>query len=90
MQTVSVNEFRDHLKHYADTATLNHEPIKVARRNGEDFVIVGLQDWQQEQETLYVLQNQSLMQQVAESMQTFRKGQGKRMKKAQQDEIDRI
>ena len=44
--------------------------------NGEDFVVVSAEDWSREQETLYVLQNQSLMQQIAESQVTHQAGKG--------------
>jgi antitoxin YefM len=71
MQSISVNQFRDHLKTYIDRSISNHEPVKVTRRGGEDFVVMSYADWQQEQETLYVLQNQSLMQQIAQSIATF-------------------
>lgn len=71
MQSISVNQFRDHLKTYIDQSISSHEPVKVTRRGGEDFVVMSYSDWQQEQETLYVLQNQSLMQQIAQSIGTF-------------------
>ena len=42
-------------------------PLKVTRRNGNDFVAIGAEDWERDQETLYVLQNSSLMKQISES-----------------------
>ncbi len=90
METVSVNQFRDQLKQYVEAVTHNHEPLMVSRRNGEDFVVISAADWIQEQETLYVLQNQTLMTQIALSVKTFNTHQGKPLNKAQQDEIDRI
>ena len=53
-----------------------HQPLKVTRRNGEDFVVVSAEDWEREQETLYILQNDSLMQQIADSMATHSQNQG--------------
>lgn len=90
METVSVNQFRDHLKQYVEAVTHNHDPLIVTRRNGENFVVISESDWRAEQETLYVLQNQSLMAQMTASLKTFNKKKGKRLTKAQQDEIDRI
>ncbi|MEL6495741.1 MAG: type II toxin-antitoxin system Phd/YefM family antitoxin [Cyanobacteria bacterium J06623_7] len=76
MDSISVNQFRDKLKHCVETVIQQHQPLKVTRRNGEDFVVISLEDWERERETLYVLQNQSLMQQIAESQAThqFKKG----------------
>lgn len=90
MQSVSVNQFRDQLKQYADEAIVNHDPLMVTRRNGGDFVVLGAADWFAEQETLYVLQNTSLREQIAASTQTHKNGQGKSMTQEQQNEIDRI
>ena len=70
MNSISVNQFREKLKHFVETVIQEHQPLKVTRRNGEDFVVINAEDWQREQETLYVLQNQSLMQQIAESQAT--------------------
>jgi len=76
METVNVNKFRDNLKNYVKQVTHQHEPLKVTRRSGEDFVVIGADDWEREQETLYVLQNTSLMQQIAESTRTHTERSG--------------
>jgi antitoxin YefM len=47
-----------------------HVPLRVRRLGGRDFVVVGAEDWEREQETLYVLQNKSLMEQVERSLKT--------------------
>ena len=70
METISVNKFRDNLKNFVEQVVSEHEPLKVTRRAGEAFIVVGADDWAREQESLYVLQNQSLMQQIAESLVT--------------------
>ena len=70
METVSVNKFRDNLKKFVEQVADQHLPLKVTRRSGEDFVVIGAEDWEREQETLYVLQNTSLMKQIAESNRT--------------------
>jgi len=48
----------------------------VTRRNGDDFVVLSADDWAREQETLYVLQNNSLMKQIAASMKSHVKNKG--------------
>ncbi len=67
MDSISVNKFRDNLKTFVEQVAQQHLPLKVTRRSGEDFVVIGAEDWEREQETLYVLQNSSLMKQIAES-----------------------
>lgn len=47
-----------------------HSPLKVTRRSGDDFVVLGADDWARDQETLYVLQNNDLIKQIAVSMES--------------------
>jgi antitoxin YefM len=90
MDTVSVNKFRDGLREHVDKAISEHEPLKVTRRNGADFVVVGAEDWEREQETLHVLGNRSLMEQIARSAKTHAVSEGYRPTAEQLDEIDRL
>lgn len=76
MDTVSVNQFREKLKTFVEHVVTNHTPIKVTRRAGEAFVVMSADDWEREQETLYVLQNTSLLKQISESVETHNKGNG--------------
>ncbi|MBE9221877.1 type II toxin-antitoxin system Phd/YefM family antitoxin [Cyanobacterium stanieri LEGE 03274] len=57
METVSVNQFRSNIKSFVEQAANDHVPLKVTRRSGGDFVVISAEDWEREQETLYVLQN---------------------------------
>lgn len=90
MGTVSVNQFRDNLKNLVETAISRREPLRVTRRSGEDFVVLGAEDWEREQETLHVLQNNKLMRQIAASLATHQKRKGYKPTQEQMDEITRI
>lgn len=90
MDTVSVNQFRDQLKSYVEQVVSRHEPIKVTRRAGDAFVVMSAEDWEREQETLYVLQNTSLMTQIAESLGTHKNGTGYTPTSEEMDEITGI
>ncbi len=87
METVSVNIFRDNLKTLVEEVVGNHEPLRVTRRGGEAFVVMSEQDWQRERESLYVLQNTDLMQQIAKSMSTWTQGKAYQPTAEQMDEI---
>ncbi|MEA2047287.1 MAG: type II toxin-antitoxin system Phd/YefM family antitoxin [Campylobacterota bacterium] len=76
MMTLSVNKFRANLKHYVDSAIDSHEPLTVNRKNGEAFVVLSLEDYNREQETLYVLSNHSLMGQLEASLATYKEKKG--------------
>ena len=87
MDSVSVNKFRDNLRAYVERIVSEHAPLKVTRRSGEDFVVMSADDWEREQETLYVLQNQSLMKQIARSSETHGSGDGYSPTPREVDEI---
>jgi antitoxin YefM len=76
MDTVSVNKFRDTLKDCIEKVVSQHNPLKVTRRSGEDFIVVSAEDWEREQETLHVLQSSGLIKQIADSTITHRQKQG--------------
>lgn len=87
MNTVSVNQFRDNLKKYVEQAVSTHTPIKVTRRSGDAFMVLSADDWDREQETLYVLQNNSLMKQIAASLATHTQNSGYTPTSEEMDEI---
>lgn len=87
METVSVNKFRSNMKNFAEQVIMQHLPLKVTRRNGEAFVVISSEDWEREQETLYVLQNSELMRQITTSLKTHSIGKGYHPDRSELDEI---
>lgn len=87
MQSVSVNQFRSNIKSFVEQAASDHMPLKVTRRDGGDFVVISAEDWEREQETLYVLQNSSLMKQISESAHTHVESSGYKPTDGEMDEI---
>ncbi|MBL4851440.1 MAG: type II toxin-antitoxin system Phd/YefM family antitoxin [Gammaproteobacteria bacterium] len=90
MDTISVNKFRDNLKTFVEKVVTEHLPLKVTRRSGDDFVVLSADDWEREQETLYVLQNNHLMKQIAASAATNTKSKGYIPTAGELDEITGI
>jgi antitoxin YefM len=90
MDTISVNKFRNNLKTFVEQVITEHLPLKVTRRSGDDFVVLSADDWEREQETLYVLQNNDLMKQIAVSVATNAKGKGYKPTAGELDEITGI
>lgn len=87
---MSVQQFRKQLEKAVDEVLSDHEPLCVTRRNGEDFVVLGAEDWAREQETLYVLQNPSLMAQIERSIETHRQGTGHSPQSGEFEACDRV
>ena len=90
MNSISVNKFRDNLKAFVEQVVTEHLPLKVTRRSGDDFVVLSADDWEREQETLYILQNNDLMKQIAASAATNAKNKGYKPKAGELDEITGI
>ncbi len=90
MQSISVNKFRDNLKSFVEQVVSDHLPLKVTRRSGDDFVVLSADDWEREQETLYILQNTDLMKQISISMASNVKNKGYQPTAEEIDEITGI
>lgn len=87
VDSTTVNKFRESLKRYVEHVVSHHTPLRVTRRTGSDFVVMSAEDWERDQETLYVLQNTSLMRQIADSTATHSAATGHAPTKEQLDEI---
>lgn len=87
MDSISLNLFKESLRDWVEKITHQHRPIKVTDQHGQDFVVVSAEDWEREQETLYILQNQDLMQQISHSMETHCKQHGYQPSREEIDEI---
>ena len=90
MIELSVNKFRANLKDFVDKAIEEHQAIRINRRSGKDFIVISAEDWEREQETMYILRNNSLMNQVAESQATYEKNTGYKPSQEELDAINRI
>ena len=87
---MSAHEFRSHLREAVEGVVEDHVPLRVKRRGGQDVVVVSAEDWEREQETLFVLQNKSLMAQLERSLKTHGQGTGYRPSPEELDALDRV
>jgi antitoxin YefM len=90
MIQLSVNKFRANIKSFVEQAINNHIPIRVRRRAGRDFIVLSAEDWERDQETLYVLQNASLMKQIRKSIESHKNQSGYKPSEDELNEINRI
>lgn len=90
MKEMTVSEFQSHLQTAVERVIEEHVPLRVTGRGGEDFVVVSAQDWEREQETLHVLQNRSLMEQIERSLKTHREGSRYVPTPGELDALDRV
>jgi len=62
----------------------------AASRPGRGYNLGMREEPEQEQETLYVLQNKSLMEQIERSLKTHGEGTGRRLSPEEQDALDHV
>lgn len=87
MDVMSYSSFREKLATVLDYISDNSTVVKITRQNGKAAVVMSLEDWERDQETLYVLQNKPLMQQIATSLHTHQAKAGRVAGKGTLDEI---
>jgi antitoxin YefM len=87
MEVMSYSSFREKLASVLDSISDNSTVVKITRQNGKAAIVMSLEDWERDQETLYVLQNKALMRQIAESLQTHQASAGRIADKETLDEI---
>jgi len=69
MQETTANEFRKRLKAEVDNCIRSHEVLKVKRRTGENFMVIGEEDWRAIEETLYLNQFPGLVESIHSAAQ---------------------
>ncbi|WP_417908993.1 type II toxin-antitoxin system Phd/YefM family antitoxin [Candidatus Electronema sp. PJ] len=67
MRETTANRFRKQLKPEVDRCIENHEILRVIRRNGENFVVLGEEDWEAITETIYLNQFPRLAESIKEA-----------------------
>ncbi|MBN4082250.1 type II toxin-antitoxin system Phd/YefM family antitoxin [Mariprofundus ferrooxydans] len=69
MIETTANEFRQTLKAKVDACITNHEVLRVKRRHGENFIVLGEEDWRAVEETLYLNQFSGLVDSIHQASQ---------------------
>jgi antitoxin YefM len=70
MKKLTLESFQKNLKNSIADLTEVSDPILIENKQGKDFIVLSREDYEKDQETLFVLQNNSLMNQIAESLKT--------------------
>lgn len=87
MEILSYSNFRQSLASVLDKVNEDSVPIQITRKGNKGAVVMSVEDFEQLEETLYVLQNKSLSAQIEKSIQTHEAGKGSKADKLVMDEI---
>ncbi|HEY9866334.1 MAG TPA: type II toxin-antitoxin system Phd/YefM family antitoxin [Candidatus Obscuribacterales bacterium] len=87
MNSIPFIQFKNNIQDLIKQVINQHTPLKITDQNSGDFIVISAEDWEQQQETLYVLQNSSLMEQITHSMATNTQKKGYSPNQEELDEI---
>jgi len=87
MEVLSYSIFRQTLASVLDKVNEDSVPIQITRKGNKGAVVMSVEDYEQLEETLYVLQNKSLSTQIEKSIQTHEAGNGHKADKQVMDDI---
>ena len=87
MEVLSYSSFRQSLATVLDKVNEDSVPVQITRKGNKGAVVMSVEDYEQLEETLYVLQNKSLSSQIEKSIQTHEATKGRKASKAVLDEI---
>jgi antitoxin YefM len=76
MTAVNVTRFRENLKTLLESVVNNHDPVVVTRPDGANVVVLSWEDWTGMEETAYLLRSPANARRLAESLESFRQGNG--------------
>ena len=89
MEVLSYSTFRQSLASVLDKVNEDSVPIQITRKGNKGAVVMSVEDYEQLEETLYVLQNKSLSAQIEKSIQSHESGKGRKANKDVMDEISK-
>lgn len=76
MQITTYSDFRKNLKALMDKVFESKAPLFVTRSNGEDMVLLSLDEYNSMQETLHLLQSPKNAKRLSESIDELDRGEG--------------
>ena len=85
---ISYSEAREHLKEHFDYICNNSETVFVARRNGDDIVMMSRKDYDSINETLYLLSSSKNRKHLNSAIKNL--GKGKKVTLKSQKDFDKF
>ncbi len=77
METMTYTALRKMLAETLDRVNEDHAPVLVTRQKGKSAVLMGYDDFESIQETLYLIQSPRNAERLQEAIDQLRRGKGK-------------
>lgn len=76
MQTLPISQVKSHLNELVDAASTTHEQVTITKNGIPAALIVGIDEWEALQETLYWLSQEGTLEAVHDARREFAEGGG--------------
>ncbi len=77
MQTLPISKVKDRLNELVDSAVLTHERITITKNGSPAAILIGVEEWDALQETLFWLSKEDTRETVALAREEIAKGEGR-------------
>jgi len=67
MQTLPISKVKDKLNEYVDSVAITHDQVTITKNGSPAAVLIGADEWESIQETLYWLSQPGIRESLAES-----------------------
>ena len=67
MQTVPISKVKDKLNEFVDVVSLTHEQVTITKNGSPAAILVGADEWESLQETLFWLSQPGILQDIAQA-----------------------
>jgi prevent-host-death family protein len=74
MQTLPISKVKDKLNEFVDAVSLTHELVTITKNGSPAAVLIGADEWESLQETLFWLSQPAILDDVAQARQELTEG----------------
>jgi len=67
MQTLPISKVKDKLNEYVDSVAITHDQVTITKNGSPAAVLIGADEWESIQETLFWLSQPSIRETIAET-----------------------
>ena len=76
MQTLPISKVKDKLNEYVDAVSITHEQVTITKNGSPAAVLIGAEEWESLQETLFWLSQPGIREDIAQSREEIAAGRG--------------
>ncbi len=74
MQTLPISKVKDKLNEFVDAVALTHEQVTITKNGSPAAVLIGVEEWESLQETLFWLSRPGILEDVAQARRELAEG----------------